>query len=107
MAQRFQLFDKRGAGRQSKISGDPVSFFGVGDNSLTLLGFGVDSFVEVISGVGIAHMLIRMKRNLDIRRDEFEKQALKITGISFYLLTAGLIVGAVLSLPSVVVNDHK
>ena len=79
------------------LEGGVSVFFGAGDNSLTLLGFGVDSFVEVISGVGIAHMLIRMKRNLDIKRDEFEKQALKITGISFYLLTGGLIIGAVLN----------
>lgn len=79
------------------LEGGVSVFFGAGDNSLTLLGFGVDSFVEVISGVGIAHMLIRMKRNLGIKRDEFEKQALKITGISFYLLTGGLIIGAVLN----------
>lgn len=73
-------------------------FFGAGDDSLTLLGFGVDSFVEVISGIGIAHMLIRMKNNLEISRDSFEKQALKITGFSFYLLTAGLIFGAVINI---------
>jgi len=72
-------------------------FFGAGDDSLTLLGFGVDSFVEVISGIGIAHMLIRMKGSLVITRDDFEKQALKITGFSFYLLSAGLIVGAVVN----------
>jgi hypothetical protein len=72
-------------------------FFGAGDNSLTLLGFGIDSFVEVISGVGIAHMLIRMKRNIEIDRDNFEKQALKITGFSFYLLTAGLVFGAIVN----------
>jgi hypothetical protein len=72
-------------------------FFGAGDNSLTLLGFGIDSFVEVISGVGIAHMLIRMKRNIEIDRDNFEKQALKITGFSFYLLAAGLVLGAIVN----------
>ncbi|MGA8264750.1 MAG: cation transporter [Ignavibacteriaceae bacterium] len=72
-------------------------FFGAGDDSLTLLGFGVDSFVEVISGIGIAHMLIRMKNSTEITRDDFEKQALKITGFSFYLLTAGLIIGAIVN----------
>jgi divalent metal cation (Fe/Co/Zn/Cd) transporter len=79
------------------LEGGVSVFFGAGDNSLTLLGFGIDSFVEVISGVGIAHMLIRMKRNIDIDRDNFEKQALKITGYSFYLLTAGLFFGAIVN----------
>ena len=36
-------------------------YFGAGDDTLALLGFGVDSFVEVISGIGIAHMILRMK----------------------------------------------
>ena len=36
-------------------------YFGSGDETLALLGFGVDSFVEVISGIGIAHMIFRMK----------------------------------------------
>jgi divalent metal cation (Fe/Co/Zn/Cd) transporter len=72
-------------------------FFGAGDNSLTLLGFGIDSFVEVISGVGIAHMLIRMRSNFETDRDNFEKQALKITGFSFYLLAAGLFLGAIVN----------
>ena len=79
------------------LEGGISVFFGAGDNSLTLLGFGVDSFVEVISGLGIAHMLIRMKSTLEIGRDEFEKTALKVTGFSFYLLTAGLIIGAVIN----------
>ena len=79
------------------LEGGISIFFGAGDNSLTLLGFGVDSFVEVISGLGIAHMLVRMKNSVEITRDDFEKTALKITGFSFYLLTAGLIIGAVLN----------
>ena len=79
------------------LEGGISVFIGAGDNSLTLLGFGVDSFVEVISGLGIAHMLIRMKNTLEITKDNFEKTALKITGFSFYLLTAGLIIGAVLN----------
>ena len=79
------------------LEGGISIFFGAGDNSLTLLGFGIDSFVEVFSGLGIAHMLVRMKTSLEISRDDFEKTALKITGFSFYLLTAGLIIGAVLN----------
>lgn len=72
-------------------------YFGMSDDSLSLFGFGVDSFVEVISGVGIAHMIIRMKNNLNVSKDNFEKRALIITGISFFLLTAGLILGAVIN----------
>lgn len=73
-------------------------FFGLEDETLSLFGFGVDSFVEVISGVGILHMLIRIKNNNSETRDAFENTALKITGTSFYLLTIGLVVSAVYNL---------
>jgi divalent metal cation (Fe/Co/Zn/Cd) transporter len=78
-------------------------FFGVSDDALTLLGFGVDSFVEVISGIGIAHMIFRMKYSKVESRDEFEKTALRITGTAFFILTAGLIAGSVLN----IVNEVK
>ncbi len=73
-------------------------YFGAGDETLALLGFGVDSFVEVISGIGIAHMIMRMKYSKVQTRDQFEKTALKVTGTAFYLLTAGLIVGSALNI---------
>jgi len=73
-------------------------YFGVSDDALALLGFGVDSFVEVISGIGIAHMILRMKYSKVETRDTFEKTALRVTGTAFYLLTAGLIIGAVLNI---------
>lgn len=66
-------------------------FLGYQDETLSLFGFGVDSFVEVISGIGILHMLLRIKKNPDKNPDYFEKTALKITGGSFYLLSIGLI----------------
>ncbi len=74
-------------------------YFGLDDETLALLGFGVDSFVEVISGIGILHMLIRMKRigTDPASRDKFERTALRITGFSFYLLTAGLVFGSVVN----------
>lgn len=73
-------------------------WFGQADDSLALFGFGIDSFVEVISGFGIAHLTFRMKQN-DVKNwDGFERTALKITGSAFYLLFAGLIVGAILNL---------
>jgi divalent metal cation (Fe/Co/Zn/Cd) transporter len=73
-------------------------FFGAKDETLTLLGFGVDSFVEVISGIGILHMVLRMKYSKSSTRDKFEKTALRITGYGFYLLTLGLIIGSVTNL---------
>jgi divalent metal cation (Fe/Co/Zn/Cd) transporter len=69
-------------------------FFGAEDQTLSLLGFGIDSFVEVLSGIGIWYMVRRIRNNSDAHPGPFEKRALQITGISFYILTAGLIVTA-------------
>ena len=80
------------------LEGGISTFFGAGDETLALFGFGVDSFVEVVSGFGIAHMIFRMKHTDISRRDEFELTALKITGTSFYILTTGLTIGAGLSI---------
>ncbi|MBN1409260.1 MAG: cation transporter [Spirochaetales bacterium] len=74
------------------------TFFGYSDEALALFGFGVDSFVEVISGLGVGHMVIRLMRKGPAERDRFETLALRITGISFYILAAGLVAGAVLSI---------
>lgn len=72
-------------------------YLGVHDETLSLFGFGVDSFVEVISGIGIFHMLIKIK-NEGEERDEFEKTALRITGTAFYILAAALIATAVFNI---------
>ncbi len=73
-------------------------WFGLTDDTLALLGFGVDSLVEVISGAGIVHMVLRMRKSPVESRDQFERQALRITGWAFYLLAAGMILGALLNL---------
>ena len=73
-------------------------FFGAKDETLALLGFGIDSFVEVISGIGILHMVLRMKYSKVVTQDKFEKTALRITGYSFYLLTIGLIAASVINI---------
>jgi divalent metal cation (Fe/Co/Zn/Cd) transporter len=65
-------------------------YFGYKDESLTLFGFGADSFIEVLSGLGIAHMVLRIQRHPDSNRDNFERTALTITGYSFYVLVVGL-----------------
>ena len=72
-------------------------FLGIQDETISLLGFGVDSFVEVISGIGIWHMLIKIK-NKGEERDEFEKTALRITGTAFYILVGGLVVTAIFNI---------
>jgi len=65
---------------------------GFEDESLALFGFGSDSFIEVISGLGIAHMILRIQNNPNSKRDDFERTALRITGIAFYILVFGLVI---------------
>ncbi|MDT8325373.1 MAG: hypothetical protein RRA94_14765 [Bacteroidota bacterium] len=79
------------------VEGVVSMYFGYADETLALFGFGADSFVEVISGLGILHMILRMQRAPVLRRDDFERTALRVTGVSFYLLTAGLLAGVALS----------
>jgi len=69
-------------------------YFGAHDEALTLFGFGIDSFIEVISGIGILAMVIRIRQNPGAPRGRFEGTALRITGWSFYLLSGGLLITA-------------
>jgi len=71
---------------------------GAQDETLALFGFGVDSFIEVISAAGITQMILRMWRHPAAPRSHFEVTALRITGAAFYLLTAGLVAGAGLNI---------
>jgi len=68
---------------------------GYENETLSLFGFGADSFIEVMSGVGIAVMIVRIRQNPESSRGKFEITALKITGTAFYLLSAGLVAGIV------------
>lgn len=92
-------------GRASVLAGITVFYnlvegmvsvaFGLEDETLALFGFGLDSFVEVVSGLGIWHMARRMRRaepsgDLPAGPDRFEARALKTTGTAFYILAAGL-----------------
>lgn len=74
------------------VEGLVSTYFGYEDESLALFGFGIDSFIEVISGLGIAHMTWRIQRFPESNRDRFERTALRITGFAFLILTAGLLV---------------
>lgn len=73
-------------------------YFGAQDETLTLFGFGVDSFIEVLSGIGILAMVLRIRQHPDAPRSQFEKAALRITGTSFYLLVAGLAITSIYNL---------
>ncbi|MDD4923141.1 MAG: cation transporter, partial [Bacteroidales bacterium] len=77
--------------------------FGYEDETLALFGFGMDSFIEVLSGFGIAMMVLRIRQNPDSPKSGFEVKALKITGAAFYLLSLSLLAGIVVNL----LNHHK
>jgi divalent metal cation (Fe/Co/Zn/Cd) transporter len=85
------------------IEGIVSMIIGYRDETLTLFGFGVDSFIEVMSGIGLAIMILRIQNNPGSSKSELEIKALRITGTSFYLLSVGLLVGIVLNL----INHHK
>lgn len=77
--------------------------FGAEDETLTLFGFGLDSFIEVMSGLGILAMVLRIRKNPDTPRSQFERTALRVTGTAFYLLAAGLAITALYN----VLTAHK
>jgi divalent metal cation (Fe/Co/Zn/Cd) transporter len=85
------------------VEGIASVWAGAADETLALFGFGVDSFIEVISAIGVWHMIRRIRANNGETRDVFEQRALRITGGSFYLLTAGLVFMAITN----IYQQHK
>jgi divalent metal cation (Fe/Co/Zn/Cd) transporter len=85
------------------IEGVVSMLFGYSDETLALFGFGVDSFIEVMSGIGITLMIIRIRQYPGSSITRFEIRALKTTGFAFYLLSAGLLAGIVLN----IIYHHK
>ncbi len=77
--------------------------FSVSDESLALFGFGVDSFIEVMSGIGILVMVNRIRKNPQTSRTPFEITALRVTGTAFYILAVGLGVTAFYN----IITNHK
>lgn len=63
--------------------------------SIALVGFGIDSFIESLSG---GALLWRLHLDAPERRDRAEKIALRVIGVSFLLLAAYVTVDAVKSL---------
>lgn len=85
------------------LEGVVSMIMGYNDETLALFGFGVDSFIEVLSGIGIAVMILRIQKNPLSPKKPFETTALRITGSAFYLLSAGLLIGIVVN----IITGHK
>jgi len=85
------------------VEGLVSMWLGFEDETLTLFGFGVDSFIEVMSGIGIAVMIVRIGQNPHSPKSTFEIKALRITGIAFYIISVGLLTGIIFNL----INHHK
>jgi divalent metal cation (Fe/Co/Zn/Cd) transporter len=85
------------------IEGVVATILGFEDETLALFGFGIDSFIEVMSGIGIAVMITRIRANPGSSKTEFEIRALRVTGTAFYILAVSLLAGVVLS----IATGHK
>jgi hypothetical protein len=66
-------------------------YLGAQDEALTLFGFGVDSFIEVMSGVGILAMVLRIRQAPETPRSQFERTALRVTGTSSIFWPSALV----------------
>lgn len=84
------------------VEGVVSTAMGYSDETLALFGFGVDSFIESISGVGVYVMIRRIadsaERLTASDQTTFEQQALRITGWAFYGLSAMLAVTVLVNL---------
>jgi len=85
------------------LEGAVSTWAGASDETIALFGFGIDSFIESISGLGVLLMIRRLAHHGPASRTEAEKTALRVTGWAFYLLSASLIV----SITASVTAGHK
>jgi len=73
--------------------------------SISLVGFGIDSFIEVTSG---SVLLWRMSVDADVeRREPNERRALRVVGVCFLLLAAYIAYESVLDLWSRRAPEHS
>jgi divalent metal cation (Fe/Co/Zn/Cd) transporter len=73
--------------------------------SISLVGFGIDSFIEVTSG---SVLLWRMSVDSDVhRRKQNEKRALRIVGVCFLLLAAYIAYDSIVDLRSKRAPEHS
>jgi divalent metal cation (Fe/Co/Zn/Cd) transporter len=79
----------------SVLEGSFSVFYGYESSSLTLFGNGVISFIEVVSGFGVAVMTLRIMRRSKEEPAKVERTALRITGTGQYLLAGGLVITSI------------
>jgi divalent metal cation (Fe/Co/Zn/Cd) transporter len=78
---------------------------GVIAGSIALVGFGLDSFIEVTSGMTL---LWRMRVDADVhRREQNERRALRIVGTCFLLLAAYVAYESTSNLWSKTASEHS
>src|SRR5712664_2417885 len=87
------------------IEGLVAVIAGVIAGSISLVGFGIDSFIEVTSG---SVLLWRMSVDAEVQRRELnERRALRIVGVCFLLLAAYIVYESVLDLWSRRAPEHS
>jgi divalent metal cation (Fe/Co/Zn/Cd) transporter len=74
---------------------------GVASSSVALVGFGLDSVIEVLSAAAVAWQFTRKDP------ERYEKPTLRVIALSFFLLAAYVTVSAVLSLAGAVEPRHS
>lgn len=74
---------------------------GVAASSAALIGFGLDSFIEVLSAVAVAWQFTRKNP------ERWEKPTVRAIGIAFFALAAYVTVDAILSLTGVEPVEHS
>ena len=78
---------------------------GVVARSISLVGFGIDSFIEVTSG---STLLWRMSVDVDVpRRERNERRSLKIVGVCFLSLAAYITYESIMDLWSKRSPEHS
>jgi divalent metal cation (Fe/Co/Zn/Cd) transporter len=78
---------------------------GAVSGSLALLGFGIDSFIEMASG-GILLWRLRSEKR-GAKAEDVERRALRLVGVSFLLLAAYVAFGAIKSLVRGEAPEHS
>lgn len=89
----------------NSIEGIAALISGLMAGSVALVGFGLDSVIEVISGTAL---LWRLNRDFEGRqREDAERIALRIVGVSFVLLAAYIAYNALHSLVAHTAPEHS
>jgi divalent metal cation (Fe/Co/Zn/Cd) transporter len=77
------------------LEGAVSIYFGVGDDSVALWGFGIDSFIEVASAVVV---MVRLRHGFASKATQAERRATAAIGRLFLFLALVVALGAILQL---------